>query len=363
MSKTTIAVAVSGGQDSMLALSLLREQGHEVFALHAFFLPPDERLRLTASKLGESCASLGIALHVVDLSESFERMVVAPFIRDYAAGRTPNPCAQCNRHLKFGLLLDAARELGAQCIATGHYARLEAHPEFGTTLCAGADRSKDQSYFLALVERRALARAVFPLASWRKKDVMEALDVRCLPPPLPSESQEVCFIPGDDYKVFLQGSNAPLGGPGPVFLTDGTEVGQHQGLWRYTLGQRRGLGIAWKHPLYVVSKDVRRNSLLVGTAEEMRRDTCRVEQLNFLVPPHAWPEACREICSGDRAGILHVKTRYRQRPSLARAELQDDHMVLRFEQPEFPPTPGQVAVLYTADGMVLAGGVISEKRL
>ncbi len=347
-----IAVAVSGGQDSLLALSLMQEQGYDVHALHAFFLPPSERLRRTAAKLEDSCRALSVPLHVTDLSEEFERLVVAPFVDDYAKGGTPNPCALCNRQMKFGLLLDAARRHGAERIATGHYARISEHPEFGKTLLCGEDRSKDQSYFLALVPRNALAHAVFPLARWCKKDVMAELAARRLPPPLPSESQEVCFIPDDDYKTFLVRRNVRLGGPGPVILPDGTPLGNHQGLWRYTLGQRRGLGIAWKYPLYVIRKDLKNNTLIVGTDQEMRRSTCRVEELNILVPPAHWPKK------------VHVKTRYRQHPSPATVELRGtaptQDMKIRFEHPEFPPTPGQVAALYTEDGMVLAGGRIEE---
>lgn len=343
-----VAVAISGGRDSMLALSLLREQGWNVVALHAFFMKPNDRLRSVATKLEESCRSLSVPLHVVDLSVEFERLVVQPFMDDYVHGRTPNPCALCNRHMKFGLLMDAAQKAGADRIATGHYARLEEHPEVGTVLRSGLDRTKDQSYFLALVPQHALAKALFPLADWHKADVMDELDSRRLPPPLPSESQEVCFVPNDDYKAFLQMRNAPLGGPGPVVLLDGTPVGRHQGLWRYTLGQRKGLAIAWKHPLYVVRKDMARNTLVMGTDEEMRRTSCRVGQLNMLVPPEHWPEA------------LLAKTRYRQRPCPAKVELHENWMELHFARPEFPPTSGQVAALYTEDGMILAGGVIEE---
>ena len=254
-----LAVAVSGGGDSLASLLRLREAGHEVLALHGRFLPDAHNPKSEQAEAGlaESCAGLGVALHVLDLREPFERLVAGPFAAEYLAGRTPNPCARCNVAMKFGLLLDAALELGAQALATGHYARAGAHPVHGWALSRGADPSKDQSYFLSLVPRKRLERALFPLADERKTDVRADLAGRGLSPPLPEESQEICFVPGDDYRAFLaarvHGGLSGLPGPGPAVLPDGTPVGRHQGLWRATIGQRRGLGLSWREPLYAMT--------------------------------------------------------------------------------------------------------------
>jgi len=344
----TVAAALSGGMDSLLALALLREAGQDVLAVHAFFLPPDaQRLRL-ADALQGLCAGLGVPFAAVDLSQAFRERVIEPFAAAYAQGLTPNPCAGCNRDMKFGLLLEAARGLGAGRIATGHYARLASAPEGGQALLRGADPLKDQSYFLTLVARQALDRAVFPLGSWRKAQVPAELARRGLAPPLPSESQEVCFIPGDDYRAFLQTLGAPLPGPGPIVLEDGREIGRHQGLWRHTLGQRKGIGVAWSVPLHVLDKRPGDNALVVGPRSALDASSCRARDVNFLVDPQRWP-----------ADLL-AQTCYRQRPKPARA-VPDGAVGLqiRLLEPVMRPTPGQVAALFDREGRALAGGIIA----
>jgi tRNA-specific 2-thiouridylase len=345
------AAAVSGGQDSLLALALLREAGEEALAVHAFFLPPDRQARDNAVALAETCRGLGARFLALDLHEQFETLVVQPFIDAYQAGRTPNPCALCNPRLKFGLLLDqAAQRTGATAVATGHYARLQEHPHWGRVLVRGADPAKDQSYFLCLVPGERLAKARFPLGEWRKQDVAEALSQRGLEPPLPRESQEICFVPHDDYCAFLELRAHDLPGPGPVLL-DGREIGVHQGLWRYTQGQRRGLGIAWSEPLYVTGKDPARNALLVGTAAALASPGCVAREVNLLVPPREWPST------------VWVRTRYRQDAAPAAARLEAGSLRVDFHAPGDPPAPGQVLCLYDQAGpeaVVLAGGIIER---
>lgn len=344
-----IAVALSGGADSLFTLLLLRERGQEAFGLHARFLPrpalpdgPDP-----AEAIGALCARLGVDVHIADLAAAFEEAVVTPFIGEYAAGRTPNPCARCNAVMKFGLLLDAARALGAARLATGHYVRRTRHPRWGTTLQRGADPAKDQSYFLSLVERARLEQALFPLGDWRKEQVKAELAKRNMVPPQPSESQEICFVPGDDYRAFLRARRARLPGPGPIVTLCGRTIGSHEGLWRYTEGQRRGLGIAWNEPLYVVAKDVENNALLVGGREHLAVRGCLAEEVNLLVHPALWPDEVR------------VRTRYRQAPQPARVSVADSGMTVRFLEPQPPPARGQVAAVYDAEGHVLAGGIIT----
>lgn len=339
-----IAVALSGGADSLMSLLLLREAGADVMAVHALFLPEvDEAL---VEGLRATCSALGLPFAVIDLRAEFEELVVAPFVRAYQDGLTPNPCAACNPAIKFGLLLDRAGELGAERLATGHYARLEAR-SWGPALFRGLDPAKDQSYFLSMVPRERFGRVVFPLAGWTKDRVRLALAERGLTPPAGRESQEVCFIPAD-YRDFLRGRGVRLGGSGPIALADGRVVGRHAGLWNHTLGQRKGLGVAWSEPLYVTGKDFAGNRLMVGPRSEAMARGCRTGRPNLLCPPEHWPDE------------VLVQTIYRQRPEGARVGVDEGGMTVVFPVPRPIPTPGQVAAVYSADGQVLAGAVIRE---
>lgn len=349
---STIAVAVSGGVDSLYALWHLRQQGHSVCALHGLFLPnqpkpdcdPVPQLRL-------NCQKLGIALHVLDLRHEFERLVISPFIAAYAAGHTPNPCALCNARIKFGLLLDAALALGAEQLATGHYARLE--QEAGRTrLAAAADNHKDQSYFLSLVPQERLAHALFPLARVHKDDARLAIAQAGLTVPLPKESQDVCFVP-QEYRPFVEaGATArgiSLGGAGAALLPDGTYIGEHKGLWRYTEGQRKGMGFAWKEPLFVQQKEREGNVLRLVPRAALGMLGCRTQKANYFVPPALLPHK--------------VLARLRYRQALMPATLSllpQGGFALSFEQPQFPSAVGQIAALYDEQGRLLAGGIIEE---
>jgi len=337
-------VAVSGGVDSLLALCLLREKGRSPEALHGFFLPPGEREIALRDELASVCSRLGVPLHTYDFSEAFHSRVITPFVEEYARGVTPNPCALCNRRIKFGLLLDAARELGGGSLATGHYARVTSEP----ALYRGLDPAKDQSYFLALLTREQIAQAIFPLGTWYKEETRRALHSRVGPPPASGESQEVCFIPDNDYRRFVRERVEDLPGPGPIGDSSGRRLGEHSGLYRYTLGQRRGLGIPFSEPLYVLKKDLESNTLIVGTREELGALGCTVREMNYLLAPENWPET------------VYVQGNYRQEPREAEALLAGDRAEVRFPQSAPPPTPGQVMAFYNKDGRVLGGGIISE---
>lgn len=344
----TIAVAVSGGVDSLYALTVLHSQGEDVFALHARFLPPESGRADPVPGLADACRALNIPFHVIDLTAPFRQMVMEPFIRAYAVARTPNPCALCNRRLKFGLLLDAARNLGADRLATGHYATLTNHPVYGPALGRASDPLKDQSYFLALVPLERLQSAVFPLARRTKNTVRGQMAGQGLTVPLPQESQEICFVPDDDYRTFLESSGCALPGPGAIILTDGRRIGRHNGLWRYTEGQRRGLGTAWSEPLYVVRKNLHDNTLVVGSKAETTSPFCTAENVNLLVDPAIWP-----------AEIL-VRVRYRQVAAPADVTVSDNRLHIRFHTSQPVPAPGQVAAVFDAQGHVLAGGIVSR---
>ncbi len=327
-----------------MSLLLLRETGVEVMGVHARFLGADDEI--LHERLRHLCAKLSVTFHLVDLRREFEDLVIAPFVRAYQSGLTPNPCATCNPAIKFGLLLDRVHELGAHRLATGHYARLEETP-CGPALFRGLDADKDQSYFLSRVPRERLRQVRFPLAGWTKTAVRQGLAERGLAAPAGRESQEVCFIP-DDYRTFLRKRKISLGGPGPIVLADGTVLGRHLGLWNHTLGQRKGLGIAYREPLYVTGKDFGKNQLIVGPKAETLSTGCRTGVPNLLWPSGRWPEE------------VLAQTIYRQRPEPAHVTMDDSGMTITFARPRPLPTPGQVAALYSADGQVLAGAVIEE---
>ena len=386
-SPCTVAVGVSGGVDSLCALVMLQQAGHNVLALHGLFLPEAELA--PPPGLEEACASLGIPLHTADLRPVFQREVLAPFAAAYAEGRTPNPCALCNRAVKFGALLDAAQELGAHKLATGHYARLVSAPEEEGVaqentaarpydadalhlplLAAAHDTAKDQSYFLSLVPRARLAQACFPLAGQDKTRTREIVAQAGLNVPLPHESQDICFAPAsgasaaqdsasgspaEAYRPFLerhwQAAAIVPPGPGPVFLrnADGAqrEIARHKGLWRYTEGQRKGLGIAHSEPLYVLAKDGSANALVVGPRALLGVSRCITALANVSLAPQYWPEETL------------VRLRHRQKPAPAKVNLNaDGRLEIEFATPQFPSAPGQVAAVYDASGRVLAAGIV-----
>ncbi len=359
---SSVAAAVSGGADSLYALASLAGAGQSVIALHARFLPSElvpAGYDAMLERLAAACDQLKLSLHILDCAAAFTAAVIDPFVRAYAAGLTPNPCAACNAAMKFGLLLDEAEKRGASRIATGHYARLVQNPT-GPALYAGADRAKDQSYFLSLVPAARLAKAVFPLAGVSKDEVRAYLAGRGLSVPAPAESQEICFVPGDEYREFVRERAVLLGlslpGPGPVRLEDGRVVGEHKGLWQYTEGQRRGLGIAWKEPLYVLRKDTSSNTLLVGEDAATKEGLVTARRINTLLPFARWPQE------------VLIRTRYRQAPREATAEFIENGkaLLLREKNPGGPYAKGQLATVYSRerlDGIdilrVLAGGIIS----
>ncbi len=347
-----IAVAVSGGADSLFALVHLKEQGHEPIALHGLFLPNAAPL----AALQDICTKLNTTLHVVDLRKQFDRLVIEPFIQTYAKGLTPNPCSICNKYIKFGLLMQEALQLNADLLATGHYAKI--NPTLSPTispLSKGADKSKEQSYFLSLVPRKTLEKCIFPLENKEKNFIIKYLQEHGFNVPISKESQEICFVPRDAYRPFLEDEAKKraikLSPPGPIVLEqDGIlqVLGQHKGLWQYTEGQRRGLNIAYTQPLYVCSKNQTNNTLVLGTASQLALNGCIVNQLNLLVPIEHWPKD------------IFVRVRYRQQEALAKCTFCEDSLRIEFAKPQSPTACGQVATLYDAHGYVLAGAIIQS---
>lgn len=353
-----VAAALSGGVDSAVAAHLLLEEGYEVFGVTMRLWHGTDGSDEGAA--GPSCdptlgarrvaKALGIPLHVVDASVPFKKHVVARFVAEYSAGRTPNPCLYCNRLVKFGYLMGQATALGADRLATGHYARRRLDPATGRwQLLKGLDRAKDQSYFLYVLGQEQLSRALFPLGSWTKARVRALAAERSLPVARTEESQDLCFISGGDYRRFLRQRAPSTFAPGPILDSSGQQIGEHQGLVGYTVGQRSGIGIAATEALYVLYLDIGRNALVVGTRDQLGHDHLLAEEVSWIAGP-----------APAEAIAAQVKIRYRARPALATVSpLPGDRADVRFVEPLRDITPGQGAVFYQGE-VVLGGGLIAH---
>ncbi len=356
-SSDPVAVAMSGGVDSSTAAALLVRAGRRVFGLTMATGFNEAAVRQAA----EVARFLGIEHHVVDLSSVFRERVIEPFCRAYAAGRTPNPCVRCNRFVKFGRLLEAALDLGAGRLATGHYARVMRGEDGRFRLLRGADRRKDQSYFLYALDQEQLARAEFPLGALRKTEVREIAERLGLPAFRARESTDVCFVSRtrwgegrSGYPDLVERVAGRAALPGPIVDTAGRPVGTHRGLVFYTVGQRRGLGACGPGPLYVVAIDQTTNSLVVGPASETFSRWLVASEAVF-VSGEAPPAGTR----------VEAKVRYRSpaapadfQPLSPQAPGGDAGFRLHFCEPQRAVAPGQAAVLYDGDE-VLGGGVIT----
>ncbi len=357
MPRERVAAALSGGVDSAVAALLLLEAGYEVFGVTMRLwhegdrdgeagVPPADPT-LGAQRVADA---LGIVFHTVDASVPFRERVVDRFIAEYSAGRTPNPCLYCNRLVKFGYLLTQVTALGADRLATGHYARSTWDPAAERwQLLKGVDERKDQSYFLYVLSQEQLSRALFPLGNWSKTRVRALAAQRALPVAHAEESQDLCFISGGDYRRFLRQHAPDTFVPGPILDSSGRRIGEHQGLAEYTVGQRGGIGIAAPEPLYVLCLDTGRNALVVGTRSELGHDHLVAEEMNWIAgrPP---PEAVS----------AQVKIRYRARPvSATILPLPGGRADVRFIEPLRDITPGQGAVFYQGE-VVLGGGLITH---
>jgi len=344
--------ALSGGVDSSVAAMMLMERGFSVTG--ATLILHDECGRkgarsccayedILAAK--DVAAILGLPHFVLDRRELFDSTVKKPFLDAMRAGSTPNPCVGCNETMKFGFLLDWAIGNGAELLATGHYARIEFENGI-PVLMRGADLSKDQSYFLFAVSEDRLARSVFPLGEMTKREVREKAKAGGLPTSEKPESQDVCFGSGSGLAEFLLQSGFRERG-GPVVLDDGTEVGKHSGLWKFTVGQRKGIRVPYGEPLYVIRKDRKRNALVVGPKEKALKR-------RFKVSGWLWR-------SGRRSGIIDLQVRYRQTPRKARIVEEGGCVFAEWLDEMEVAAPGQAAVAYAGD-RVAGGGWIAEEE-
>jgi tRNA-specific 2-thiouridylase len=353
-----IAVAMSGGVDSAVAAALLAADGHEVVGLTMNLWPTwlpasdaSSRACCGASAIDDARATarqLGIRHYVLNLRDEFERAVIDYFCDEYAKGRTPNPCIACNQAVKFRALLEKVDGLGCEALATGHYARITWDAANGRhELRRAVDTKKDQSYVLYALTQSHLARLRFPVGAFHKSEVREAARRFGLPVADKPDSQEICFVPAGHYGDVVAARRPEAARRGPILDRDGALVGTHAGIARYTVGQRRGLGVAATAPQYVVDIDTSRNAIRVGGLEDLRRDRVLVDRVNWIVP--APPE---RVTARVRHAAADVPAALTRRP--------DGRVVVRFETPQRAAAPGQAVVFYDGD-RVLGGGIIERE--
>lgn len=339
----TVAVAMSGGVDSSTTALILKEKGYRVFGLT---MPTGSSAVQEARRVADF---LGIEHIVADLGDIFQSRVVEYFCRAYLAGQTPNPCISCNRYVKYGALFDYALAQGADFFATGHYARVYRDQEQDRQLLLRAvNRKKDQSYVLYHLSQERLRHLLLPLGEVPTKDDVRRMAEAAGLPYLKKESQEICFVPGDDYRAFLTSRYGQEIRPGSFVDTEGKVLGQHQGLPFYTIGQRKGLGIALGSPAYVVSLDPSSNSVVLGQESDLMSAGLSAAETHFMMQEFARTDAA-----------LEVQIRYNARAVPARlVGVEGDKARVVFDRPQRAVTPGQAAVFYHGD-FVVGGGIIT----
>ena len=335
-----VVVAMSGGVDSSVVAYLLKQEGYDVVGATMKLIDNDSTNQ-SIKDAKDVCDSLGIKHYVFDLVREFKDIVISNFIDSYKNGETPNPCVVCNKYFKFGYFYEEVKKLGYDYMATGHFARvIDGKLVFSNT------SNKDQSYFLYGINKDVLNHVIFPLEKFNSKDeVREIAKNANLKVFSKKDSQEVCFVPNDDYKAFLEGKIDNIKS-GNIILTDGTVLGKHNGLINYTIGQRKGLNIGYKEALYVVDLDTVNNNVIVGTNDDLMHDKLIAEDINLLVD-----ELPNEV---------YAKVRSRGNLKEVNVSLEDNKMRVKFKESERAITKGQSVVLYDKDMTCLGGGIIKE---
>lgn len=357
--RARVVVAMSGGVDSSVAAALLVAQGYDVIGMMLrLWSEPDlgkgagTNRCCTPSQMADArrvADRLEFPLYVLDAQELFHRTIVQSYVKEHKKGRTPNPCINCNKNIRFSYLMEHARALGAEFLATGHYARVTQSPA-GLELRRAIDIAKDQSYVLHVLDQEQLAHVKFPIGNYTKDEVRQLATEYALPVAEKSESMDLCFLGDGDYRRFLREHAPDVGQPGSVINLEGQEIGQHEGLPFYTIGQRKGLGIAVGEPIYVIEKDVKKNTLTVGSKRHLARNSLVAQDVNWIAgePP-------------SKPLDVEVKIRYKARPIPAVVAAQlSGRAVVTFREPVYGVTSGQGAVFYIED-LCIGGGIIVDE--
>ncbi|MCK5312971.1 MAG: tRNA 2-thiouridine(34) synthase MnmA [Desulfobacteraceae bacterium] len=336
-----VAIALSGGIDSLVAAHILKKDYQEVFGIH--FSTGYEDKNFDLSSIEEQ---LDIEIRHVDLSSIFEKEIVSYFINTYLAGKTPNPCIRCNKTIKFGALLDAAISFGADALATGHYAKIKKDKD-SYALVQGLDNFKEQSYFLSLLSENELKKIIFPLGDFAKKTVKKMAQDANLTPVEKKESQDICFLKNESIAEFIQSKAKIKPKPGNIITLDGKVIGTHQGLYNFTIGQRRGINCPASEPYYVKRIDIKNNNLVVCFRNELLQQKFRVTSLNWIQKDLEFP--------------LMVSTKIRYNHNQASSTIiknKNDNIIdVLFEKEQFAITPGQTAVFYN-NTEIIGSGII-----
>ncbi len=357
-----IIVAMSGGVDSSVAAYLLKEQGYEVEGVTYYMYEHESssgKTTCTSLKSVREVASvadyLDIKHEIIDIRKEFSRIVIEPFVNSYQKGMTPNPCIICNRYIKFPMLLERAKQRNASYISTGHYAIVDREPQKNiASLKKGVDPKKDQSYFLYALNQEILNKLILPLGSMTKKQIKEIALKIDLQSVKKEESQEICFIQGSNYKEFVKAHPSYVSKPGPIIHINGEKIGEHKGIYNYTVGQRKGLGVAFHQPLYIVKIDPATNTIFVGTREY-------AEKREFFVSEVNWIQERFKTSETFIKAFVKIRSTMKEKPAriYLYANGRDDKQILRivFDEPQWAPAPGQSAVFYDKD-IVIGGGII-----
>jgi tRNA-uridine 2-sulfurtransferase len=350
---TKVVVAMSGGVDSSVAAALLKEQGYGVIGmmLRLWSEPGKEESNrcCTPDSMAQArrvAAKLDIPFYVIDAKDVFQKTVVQYFLDGYARGETPNPCLICNRQIRWTFLLEHALAFGADFMATGHYVRIR-KAEAGHQLLRAVDKSKDQSYVLHVLNQEKLARALFPIGDYPKVEIRAIAERYGLSTASRKDSQDLCFLAGEDYRNFLQRNASEMLQPGEILTRDGKSIGEHNGLANYTIGQRKGLGVASLVPLYVLGKNSTTNTLIVGTQEELGSRELTARDVNWMSGK-----------TPDEPFRAEVKIRYTAKEAEALVTpMSGDQAHVQFDEPQRDITAGQAAVFFQGD-LMIGGGII-----